>query len=967
MTTLIPPCWSRAEIQVATQIDVGGLEFGDPVSDAIFKAVHQSVPLARLGKANTADLEQVSEQDVLRDLCQPLSSNEPHLRFITGKAGSGKSHLVRWLRTSIPDNASWQVIYIEKRNTSLRRVIEQILAGTDTPAATELRSSLARAASQLPTVNEAMLALLNHLHLLLEHDDTPEIDGMSGSDLIQFRSRVARLIGDYTFKNQLSQPGGPIERITKLAMSGVDADADITEDDLLIGESDLRVGIEAFIDTGEQFQGLIRAFVGSARMRQGAAAILNYHLPRAKAEVFTGRSSDLLEVFEEVRRELAARGKELFLFIEDLVLLHGIDTQLAQALTMPARTDLCPIRAVIAVTSGHLAKYTTFAERGVHYTMDLNRSSVDQEDLRTFVGRYLNAGRVGRKGLAAAAKKGSVIPNGCDGCIHRDRCHTAFGHTNAGHGLFPFNADAVDRMVQLASPEEFDPRNILRQVIRFPLEVAEEELPRGGEFPSARFAATLAPTRMAVPVEVRNAIGKRSTQPGQEVTLRAFYAHTPPAVDDDLRQIADILGVGLTDLGEDDVAPEPDIASAGPSTSRPHEIDLWVSGERLGSNSAQLIRRWVLNALAARLQASPNGVTVSRSGNDLRVGSVVVRLGNIVIPKASGGGGVVPDGPTLQFEANDSDGVLLKGLLTASSGTLAGPDGGRWFLEMQRRLARFENEIIAQAQPATEDGVTEALQVLGVLSTAADKTVDTPAEALTVLVRPKASTDVNPGIERFVSDTDRHRTHALAILRDRLTQRKGQGAPSVFDAAAVLGLLVPAARLQELPEMPKAPAELAADMRAFRDQHRAHARKMWEQVQAALAQIRRHVADDEDFAATAELMDKFVAHAHLATALSQRDAKAQYELARASVTPEAIRTHRRLLKLAPVDPGPAQLWDLMRDPMGELRALLDYWRLCDQLLGSVRMVGDEQASTLAEYDRSRLQSALRTLADGLGG
>ena len=544
-TTPIPPCWSRAEIQIAAQVDAGGLEFGDPVADAVFNAVHQRVPLARQNKAGTQ--EPVSQDDVLADLCQPLASNEPHIRFITGRVGTGKSHFVRWLRTSAPQRDDWHFVYIEKRNTSLRRIIEHVLAGIQTPAADGLRASLAHAASQVTTVSEAMLALLNHLHRLIEFDDTSAIGNLKGADLADIRQIVARLVGDYTFKQQLSRPGGPIERIARLAKDGHAPGADVHTEDLHISEADLKVDPDAFLDAGEDLQRRIRSFVSNKSLRTAAAAVIDYYLPRATADVFTGNATNLLHVFEDVRGELAQRNQELFLFVEDLVLLHGIDAQLAQALTIPARKDLCPIRAVIAVTSGYLDdRYATFSDRGVHYTMDVERARVGAVDLRSFVGRYLNAGRVGRQELADAARSGLPIPNKCPDCSYRDRCHPAFGVTSEGHGLFPFNAAAVDRLVALASPTDFHPRNILRDVVRAPLDVAEAELPKPGVFPSARFAAGLAPTRMGVRVELRDAIARRSSTAEAEISLRAFYAANPPVADDDLRHISGILGVQLS-------------------------------------------------------------------------------------------------------------------------------------------------------------------------------------------------------------------------------------------------------------------------------------------------------------------------------------------------------------------------------------------------------------------------------------
>lgn len=965
--TPIPACWSRVEIQVATQVDVGGLEFGDAAADAVFDAVHQSVPLGRLDKTRRDDPERVDQTEVLRDLCQPIASNEPHLRFITGKAGSGKSHLVRWLRTHIPDNPAWHVVYIEKRNTPLRRVIEQILAGIDTQAANELRHSLAQTASRLPTVREAMLALLNQLHQIIEYDETPVIDDLSGADLQFMRRQVARLIGELPFKQRLSIPGGPIERITKLAMSGIDPDFDISEDDLQISASDLEVGLGSFEDSSKELQRLVLSLVSTLSMRRATAAIINYHLTRAKAEIFTGRSADLLSVFEEVRRELALQGKELFLFIEDLVLLHGIDTQLAQALTLPTRADLCPIRAVIAVTSGHLERYTTFAERGVQYTMDVDRASLEIDDLRAFVGRYLNAGRVGRKDLAAAAKSGEPIPNRCPKCVHVDRCHATFGVTSEGHGLFPFNAEAVDNLVELASPQGFDPRNILRQVIRSPLEVAEDELQRRGAFPSARFAATLAPTRLVVPVELRNAIASRSASAEQEISLRAFYARTPPRLDDSLRAIAETLGVPLTDLGANDAAPEPATATARTPRARPNEIDQWAAGEFLAGGLARTIRTWILRALGARMQAGPCGLNVRALSSEVKVGMISVTFSNIVIPKAGGGGAATPAGPTLRFEQNDADATLFKGILSAASGNLAGPDGGAWFLHMQKRLAEFEAELIAAAQAHADESLIEALNILGVMSTVDSTEATTAAEALAVLVQPKRPADLNPVITQLLQGSDALRVQALTELRDRLTQRKGNGAPSVFDAAAVLNALLPAVRLNELSATVGDPTPLEPGMRAFRDRHGALAGQAWDAVQRLLDRLRRYIADDEDFTATADELDKFVSHAHTAGALPQRDSRARYDDLRRKATSDAFKTHRRLLKLAAAGPAPARLWELKRDPSADLNALLDYWQQCDQLLTAYRPDPGNQPSGEEVYDRERLQTALKALADSLEG
>ena len=106
--------------------------------------------------------------------------------------------------------------------------------------------------------------------------------------------------------------------------------------------------------SGQELQSLIGTLVSNRGVRAEVAALCDWYLPQAKAEVFIGQGADLLDVFDEVREEIASRGQELCLLIEDLVLLHGIDRQLAQALTIPASAQLCRLRAAIAVTSGYL-------------------------------------------------------------------------------------------------------------------------------------------------------------------------------------------------------------------------------------------------------------------------------------------------------------------------------------------------------------------------------------------------------------------------------------------------------------------------------------------------------------------------------------------------------------------------------------------------------------------------------------
>lgn len=974
MTKPITPCWDHNEIQVATQIDVGSLEFGDAVADAVFAAVHQAVPVARRSRVTSAEPIEVSQDEVLADFCQPLTSNEPHLRFITGKAGTGKSHLVRWLKSKIPDNQLWQVIYIEKRNTSLRRIIEQILADIHTPAVDRLRQDLRAAATELTGREAAELALLNKLHQLLEHDKATEIEGTSPAEAAAARPTAARLVGDYTFKHQLMKKSGPVERITELALHGARNGADVEPEDLIFTGPDLFVDVDEFIDAGAEVLRNVKRLVKSDMIRAATAALMNHYLPRAKAEVFTGQSADLIDVFCDVRRELANQGKELCLFIEDLVLLNSIDTQLAQALTLPASRELCKIRAVIAVTSGHLEKYTTFADRGVHYTMDLGRSSVEDADLRDLVGRYLNVGRVHTGQLVGTGNAPDDVPNKCTDCPVRERCHDAFGASRLGHGYFPFNANALDRMINLASPEGFDPRNILREVIRAPLEVAEDELERS-QFPSARLAATFTDARIAVPYEMRDALNRRATSPQQEITLRALYASEPPMVDEELRKIAGEFDVLLTDLGEQVEAPAPVRQSPGIREREIAPIEAWITkGTRLPATPARAIRTWFLDAVFAQLQDGPVGLPVKRTRKgpvyELTVGSVRVHGTAIVIENSAGAGaaGSTYGGPLMEFAANESDGVLLAGILGAEedSASLVGPDAGHWQLQVQKRVTQFAQDLADYARAEMTHDPTPAIQLLGVLRAPIDRAIGSPSAALGAMVRAPAVSELSPAVREFLQKAYRHRGEALRYLSDRYAARKGEGAWTLIDAGAILRILMPSAALRELPILDeKVHHELDQSLRAVRDMQVTASREAWRPVRDELERLDAYVGDESDYPGAAIVMDAFAKNAHQVGVLGHADAYEQYRELRSQATNAAFATHERLAKVADGELGAALLWELAEDPVPTLRALRTYWHRCQQLLDDARLTPPARPQDSEVFDRARLRSAFRALAEAL--
>jgi hypothetical protein len=927
-------CWTREAIDFATQVDVGGLDAGDPHADAVFRAIHQSLPVSEESGAGRVP---VSEDDVLRAFTGPIIANEPLLLFVTGEKGTGKSHLVRWLKSQLGARPSWHVVYIEKRNTSLRRVTERILAGIDTPRARDIRAELDRASSQITSDAEAMNALLAQLDQLVTFDQATEIGTLpevSPAELADLRRKAHRLLGDFTFRRELSVPDGPVHRIVRLARGGTDPTEDINDADLHLTEADLRVDPGSFDDLGQELQGLIAALVANRGMRSDIAALCDWYLPQAKAQVFIGRGADLLDVFEDVRGEIASRGQELCLLIEDLVLLHGIDRQLAQALTIPASARLCRLRAAIAVTSGYLnnPSLATFTDRGRRFTLDMNLDAIGQAGLRDFVGRYLNAGRLSEQALAVS---GADTPNACITCPALERCHDTFGVSSDRYGLYPLNETAVDRLIGMASVGEFRPREILRQVIRASLEVAEEELPAGGAFPSNRFARTLDPTRTQVDPQVRDAIRRQNAvSPEAEISLRAFYAQSPPNVDSGLEKIAYYLGVELTAGVADAVGdadshsgeqwqPKPDLGSR----QAPDEVRKWTDEQALlSSGTANRVRRWICETVAAQLQNGPYGASVRKVKSEWRIGSHTLRATDVVIERAQGGGAIERPHP-FRISATDENAALIRGVLAAANGSSLDLSAGEWFFNLQTRISDYVSLLADLAEAGSDTVLPPAAEALTVLRHVSVEPGQTVRSALTPMLAPVPPQPLNRAVGDFIREVRPVRDEALTALRDYATAAKGTGKPSLLD----IGLLYGDIR-SHLGDQSVAgpPGSLLARLQGM--QSRAFTRA-WADVAAAVKEAQRVIDPGEDLTNTTVIVDRLV---NAGTGyLPRADSAAAYREARERIDPASMDVYRQLATKMTGETGPGDLWDICADPLPQLEALIRYATVSNELLDGI--------------------------------
>ena len=299
------------------------------------------------------------------------------------------------------------------------------------------------------------------------------------------------LLLDSWFRQILLDDEGAIARLVREKLEGKGADDKedafgFTAEDVQLSVDDTR---KASADAAE-IAGVLASDYELPRL---AAKMLNEQLDQAVSNVFGLGGDDLKNLLKELRLNLATRGEDLLLLIEDFSIFQGIQGGLIDSITLIASKDLliCPMRVVMAVTTGyfdHQLPDTVKTRTYIAFDLDLPSNGANQPDSAEFAAPYLNAVRVGPKALDAAFARGEEIPNQCPLCPVSARCHDAFGEVG-GIGLFPFNRHALERLIRAKAKAEgtFIARDVLNRVLR-PVLHQERDAVVNGYSPSASFA-----------------------------------------------------------------------------------------------------------------------------------------------------------------------------------------------------------------------------------------------------------------------------------------------------------------------------------------------------------------------------------------------------------------------------------------------------------------------------------------------
>ncbi|EGD43976.1 hypothetical protein NBCG_01564 [Nocardioidaceae bacterium Broad-1] len=732
-------CWSADEV-IATI----PTEAATP-SDKVLLATHAPLTIHRSGQtAETA--EAIDESDVLREFLEFPPNNGVLVASVLGESGAGKSHLVRWMHAKLKDDIDPKrhLIYLQKTETSLKDVVEQLLRDADDPEVDELRRKVAGLGSGV-TQDELEHKILAELAEALRtaRADTPLGKALVGDNGLRL------FFLDPLFESHLLRPDSFIKRRARHAIHGRAPDEPDVPLEFTVAE--LPIDIADYADITEAAaatQKVFRRVASNEKMQVEAVRLLNGVLDVAVTKAISLGVGDISQAFKRLREKFV--GHEIILLIEDVALIQGVRRDLLDAIievgVVQGEERFATVRTMMAVTPSYYREQLpeTFRRRSeatapVYVVdIDLDAEGTNDDDLVDFVGRYLNAARAGKTQIEQASPQ---VPNMCANCEMRPMCHEAFGTSRDDYGLYPYNRDALLRAIRASSERGgtnrlyFNPRKVLSRAVRGVLTDNASRI-RQGEFPPGDFMAeeTAATRLQQLPLSKRREIEENFSpqDAGRIETMLTFWgavgtkpvdhgildAFSHPTIPDSLRR----AGVG-TDSDSDSDSDSEGNEQRKPKRVGPGElpasvvsqlqaIETWSGGAVLKESIARDVRAIVRDALLARLTwlepviKDPDAAGIKKAlPENSRTVSIVGANENLT---------PLPGGPVITLNRTAQTATLFQGLVLIKEGfpERAGDALARLDTIVSPRVGEAERRIISVSALDDESLVGAAASLL---------------------------------------------------------------------------------------------------------------------------------------------------------------------------------------------------------------------------------------------------------------
>jgi hypothetical protein len=625
-------CWSPAGVG-----DVINTE-AEAVLPAIFKAVHTASALKVAGPIGTQfqDLRpenytSLSQEELLAEFLQPDAAYRRMAVF--GRSGSGKSHLIHWLKLQLPSTPERLVVVVPKAGTSLKAILEMLVRELPAEKQSPFREALSRTGESVATRRGQKERLLNEIAYALG-ELAPTADGQDPDLERELIKVLPYLFQDIHFREKhFYQEANIVAELVDHVFAAPSAYRP-TEQRRIFSLDDLPVDPLDFKESAVQAQNALRFLYAIPEAPQIAVGLVNRCLDTAIGRTLSFTGDRLVGLMDDLRRYLFAERRELVLLIEDFARVQGLDRALLQAMIVQGdeTNPLCKLRWAIGVTTGFFEQVVDTVYTRLTHFVNMDRSAgrrtgekMDPGSLAEFSGPYLNAARLGAARLAKWDADGSSapVPNACVGCPEIEVCHPTFGVTSHGYGLYPFTARALWLMANRADDQvedAFNPRTLQSGVLLPVLDHAAPALATG-QFPPKSLLDNLGGNRSldaAARQELRRLVGGEDGRVGALLELWDGSGHLVnlPA---QLREafgaptIPDAEAATAADIDDPKVdGDRPAVVPAVDQRSREEkELEPWAKGGTL-DRAADKLRPLLFEAIADSIDWDDIGLEKAR-------------------------------------------------------------------------------------------------------------------------------------------------------------------------------------------------------------------------------------------------------------------------------------------------------------------------------------------------------------------
>lgn len=635
-------CWDPGAVRQVVN------PFAEHMADSLFRAVHSDWELKvspPVGKSfqeisvGGASWEDMTPAAYLEDF---LREDRPHsLAAILGETGSGKSHLVHWMRLNIKPTAERLVLVVEKSGTSLRHIVKMIIDELPPDQQTSFLETLQSAGDGTQSRDDQKQQLLNDLAQVIREETLPTDADEIEQELVAClpnlfqdpHMRQAHFLGNNTVISEI------VDHIFALsnAQDRPDQRREFVEDDLPLGGSDFA---SASILARKAMQVID---LDPPSIMPLAIKIINRNLNRAIARTLSFSGDRVEELMARLRGHLKSQNKELILLVEEFARLQGIDRALLQAITSQGDERQCKMRTAIAVTTGFFQSVAETAYMRTTHIVDMDRSagrvsgsSVTHESLCQFTVRYLNAVRLGKDAIerwSETAVPGESAKSKCDGCSHQTECHAVFGVVD-GYGLYPFTKTSLWNAASRADasmPERLNPRVLQNDLLVEVLDNFGTEITTG-KFPPYKLLEKLGGIEMLPSVEQRELQNRNPQNFERWTAFLELYDGTGKILNLDGRlraafEVPEIPGASnpsVADPDADQIQPEQKTQSL--TSKEDLLIEQWIGGSGLDQTVANSLRLLVYSAVSNAIDWDMIGLAkssfVGKTGKPFQTASI---------------------------------------------------------------------------------------------------------------------------------------------------------------------------------------------------------------------------------------------------------------------------------------------------------------------------------------------------------